>query len=297
MRKLAYADAAVGTGEVLPGQRSKIDVVLTDTREQIEALRNQHPDIFEGEGDLGAISGEEYRRRLFQATHENPYFKNKLSRLPFGSGSGFISSTAKTNGYVFCIKMGEQEKPWFRFVPTDGNWNPIASKQDDGSQGYEISEDTLTALSNADPGGEQTPRVLPPWVYEKAFLAWEVASSHAHASWSYLTNPNNLRPELDKTFRNATEFVWNHGAFLGTDAQQELAERLSGRWGFDVKKAVRQVLNDESSTPRNKVEHLIVLADEFGLSIPKPAEPLPVISKEEVRLVSWMAVSNQEART
>ena len=293
MRKLAYADAAVGTGEVLPGQKSKIDVVLTDAREQIEALRNQHSDIFEGEGDLGAISGEEYRRRLFQATHENPYFKEKLSRLPFGSGSGFISSNANGNGYVFCVKMGRQDKPWFRFVPTDENWNPLPTIEDDGSQGYEISEDTLTALSNADPGREQTSRFLPPEVYEKAFLAWEVASSHAFASWNYLTNPNNLRPELDKAFRDAADLVWNDGAFLGTDAQQELAERLSGRWGFDVRRAVRQVLNDESSTARNKVERLIVLADEFGLGVPKPTEPLPVISKEEVRLIAWMAVSRE----
>ena len=294
MRKLAYADAAVGTGEVLPGQKkSKIDVVLSDTREQIEALRNQHPDIFEGEGDLGAISGEEYRRRLFQATHENPYFKEKLFRLPFGSGSGFVSSTAKSNGYVFCMKMGEQEKPWFHYVPTDENWNPIVTFRNDGSLGYEISEDTLTALSNADPGSEQTARVLTREVYDKAFAAWEIASSNAYSSWSYLTNPNNLKPELDKTFRDATEFVMNYGEFLGSDAQQELAERLSGRWGFDVKKVVRQILNDESSTPRSKIERLLAVADEFGLSISKPAEPLPVISMEEVRLVAWMAVSRE----
>ncbi len=293
IRKLAYADAAIGTGEILPGQKSKADVVLTDTREQIDALRSEKPDIFEGEGDLGAISGEEFRRRLFQATHENSYFQEKLSRLPFGSGSGFISSSAKTNGYVFCIKMGKQEKPWFRFVPTDENWNPIAVIHETGPQGFEISEDTLTALSNADPGSEQTPRVLTPLIYEKAFLAWEFATLHAYNAWSYLTNPNNLRPELDRAFRDATELVLDNGAFLGPDAQQELAERLSGRWGFDVKKAVRQVLNDESSTPRTKIERLIVLADEFGLRIPKPAQPLPVISKEEVRLVAWIAISRK----
>ena len=178
-------------------------------------------------------------------------------------------------------------------MPTDENWNPITAIHDAGPQGFEISEDTLTALSNPDPGSEQTPRVLTPLIYEKAFLAWEVATLHAYNAWSYLTNPNNLRPELDKTFRDATELVLDRGAFLGPDAQQELAERLSGRWGFDVKRAVRQVLNDESSTPRTKIERLIVLADEFGLSIPKPAQPLPVISKEEVRLVAWMAISSK----
>ncbi|WP_276941584.1 MULTISPECIES: SNF2-related protein [Ferrimicrobium] len=291
MRKLAYADAAVGTGEVLPGQGSKTEVVLADTAEQIRALREERPELFEGEGDLGAISGEEYRRRLSQATSDNERFRNRLLKLPFGSGSGFRSDRIDRNGYVFCIKMGEQEKPWLRFVPVDANWDPLPTDSDNTEPGFEISDDTLTALSYADPGDEHTSRWLPSEVYEKVFPAWAIAASHAYRAWSYLTNPNNLRPEIERAFRDGAEYVLAHGNFLGSDTQNTLAERLSGRWNAEVKRALRQVLDDEQTTSREKVERLASIADVYGLTTTKAAEPLPLIHPDEVRLVAWMAIA------
>jgi hypothetical protein len=295
MRKLAYADAAVGTGEVLPGQRSKTEVVLADTVEQIEALRRENPSLFEGEGDLGAISGEEYRRRLSQATADNRRFREHLSQLPYGSGSGFRSGLIRHNGYVFCIKMGEQPKPWFRFVPVDDNWNPIPTPEVENGAKFEISDDTLTALSAADPGDEQTDRWLPSEVYEKAFQAWELAATHAYQAWTFLTNPNNLRPEIERAFRDAAELVFVHGGFLGADAQTQLAERLSGRWNPEAKRAVRQVLNNDQATPREKVERLSEVADTLGLSATQVAEPLAPIRSDEVRLVAWMAIAQDSS--
>ncbi len=294
-RKLAYADAAVGVGEVLPGQKSKTEVVLNDTREQINLLHAERPDLFEGEGDLGALSGEEYRRRLFQATKDDRYFSDKIALLPYGSGSGFISPVAEGNGFVFCLKMGSQDKPWFRYVPVDGNWDPIKSVDEAGNVAFEVLDDTLTSLSAADPGGDETARVLPSQVYNKAFRAWEVASDHAYRAWLYLTNPNNLTPELEKAFRDAAEFVYRHGSFLGNDKQAELAERLSGRWPAEVKRAVREVLNQEGLAPRGKVERLAEIADEFGLALPERVEALPAISKDEVRLIAWMAVAADQS--
>ncbi len=290
MRKLAYADAAVGTGEVLPGQRSKTEVLLTDTAEQINALRDENPELFEGEGDLGAISGEEYRKRLSQATSDNERVRKRLLELPFGSGSGFRSGIAQHNGYVFCMKMGEQSKPWFRFVSVDDSWDPIQTTSEDGDRVYEVSDDTLTALSTADPGDEQTQRWLPKEVYDKAFCAWEVAATHAYQAWNFLTNPNNLRPEIERAFRDSAEFVLTHGSFLGSDVQALLAERLSGRWSGEAKRAVREILNEERTTPREKVERLAEVADTFGFRVTQVTEPLVPIHRDEVRLVAWMAV-------
>jgi hypothetical protein len=295
-RKLAYADAAVGVGEVLPGQRSKTEVVLSDTREQIRRLQEERPDLFEGEGDLGALSGEEYRRRLLQATKDNASFTKHMSLLPFGSGSGFVSTSATQNGYVFCLKMGEQEKPWFRYVPVDEEWNPRLISEPDGSNHPLVYDDTLTALATADPRSDDTERYLPPNVYEKAFTAWEVAAQHAHEAWTALTNPNNLTPELEKAFRDAVELVYQHGSFLGTESQAELAERLSGRWPSEVKRVVRGVLTDGDLPSRRKVERLLEVADEFGLTITPPVEPLAPIELGEVRLIAWMAIGGDTYR-
>ncbi|MGC8466531.1 MAG: hypothetical protein ACP5O0_11510, partial [Acidimicrobiales bacterium] len=64
----------------------------------------------------------------------------------------------------------------------------------------------------------------------------------------------------------------------------------SGRWGADIKRAVRGVVNDDGLSNRDKVEKLQGIAEEYGLSLPKPSEPLSPVSQEDVRLVAWMAV-------
>ncbi len=296
MRKLAYADAAVGTGQVLPGQRSKTEVVLADTKQQIRDLANERPDLFESNGDIGAISGEEYRRRLSK-DFDDASFKKKVVALPYGSGSGFISPSATSNGYVFCIKIANHKQPWFRYVPVDDQWNPLLDTDPDGNARFLIDDDTLTSLSSADPGDEPIDRHLPHDVYDRAFDAWEIAAADAYESWERLTNPNNLLPVIEKPFRDAVELVFTHGGYLGIDEQGSLAARLNGRWGGDVKRAVRVLLSNDQLSSRDKVDQLKVLADEYGLSIPKPVEPLTPVSRGEVRLVAWMAVGRRLLKT
>lgn len=290
LRKLAYADAAIGSSTILPGQRYQTDVVLNDTREQIEALARQESGLFDLDDNPGALSGEEYRRRLEKA-FEDPIYKRRIVSLPYGSGSGFISSSATENGFVFCMKMANHPKPWFRWVPVDESWNPTYFANLDGTLQTQVVSDILTCLVNADPLSESTSRFLTPEIYDKAFAAWDIASTEAHATWQYLTNPNNLAPEIEKAFRDAVDLVRFHGSFLGPVVQGELAAKLGGRWGADVKRAVREILTSDIMTNIDKIEKLAVLAEEYGLEIPKAPEPLNPISIEEVRLVAWMAVA------
>ncbi|MHB1734859.1 MAG: hypothetical protein ACYCU8_15745, partial [Ferrimicrobium acidiphilum] len=96
--------------------------------------------------------------------------------------------------------------------------------------------------------------------------------------------------EIERAFRDSAEFVLTHGSFLGSDVQALLAERLSGRWSGEAKRAVREILNEERTTPREKVERLAEVADTFGFRVTQVTEPLVPIHRDEVRLVAWMAV-------
>ena len=80
-------------------------------------------------------------------------------------------------------------------------------------------------------------------------------------------------------------------AMARTGAQADGFQRPRQPWPAEVKRAVREVLNQEGLAPRGKVERLAEIADEFGLALPERAEPLPAISKDEVRLIAWMAVA------
>ena len=294
-RKLAQAAAAVGTGEVLPGRKPTKDVILADPDEAIEQLE----DILRKSGTSAALSGEEYRRRLFSATTSDPALASKYQALPYGSGSGFESTVVDGNGYVFCIRIGQgselhksgdgksavPRKPWFRYVRCDEDWH--VAHDENGIP--LVSDDTLTSLVTADPTGSEVPRWVTDEVYNGAFDAWQIARKSVWEAWTRLTDPANLEPEIPKSFRDAAELVRRSGSFLGIRGQDELCRRLGSVPITKIGRAVRAALN-EGNTDEQRIDLVRQVLDKFGIQVPPPPEPLPYVNLEEVHLVAWMAV-------
>ena len=282
-RKLAQAEAAVGAGVVLPGRKPSKQVIFADTREQIDQLYNENPELLESRGSSAALSGEEYRRRL---SHEmkDAFIRHDVEALPYGSGSGFENIRIRGNGYVFCINIGNHEKPWFRYVPVDDNWNPI---KDDGK--FVVNDDMLTSLVAADPGVSTRDRWMNEDVYEQAFEAWKVARDSAFSDWIYLTDPMNLKPDSPKAFRDASQLVFQSGQFLTAEIQMDLIGKLNAVPSKKVERAVRSALSIDGSE-RDKVLAVKEEVEAAGLQKPEPPKPLDVVSENQVRLICWMAV-------
>ena len=278
--KLALADAAVGAGEVLPGRGPGHEVNLTDDR-VIEAFE----DLLETGGSSASLSGEEYRRRLFGAFSHEPLIKTEVLGLPYGSGSGFVNATVRGNGYVFCVRIGNSHKPWFRYVPVTDDWE--LRYNDEGHA--VVAADTLVSLRVADPEDLVAERWLPEDVYDKAFDAWRVAQTSVYAAWSELTDPNAFQPDLPLAFRDAYNLVFQRGAFLDRDERVELANRLRSVPSAKVSRQVRGALN-QGATDEQRIRLGTEVLDEAGIVAPPPREPLPDVEKHEVRLVTWMAV-------
>lgn len=279
--KLAQAAAAVGTGEVLPGQATSADVILADPDEAIEQLE----ELVKLGGSSAALSGEEYRRRLFNATQQAPIVAARFKELPYGSGSGFENSRIEGNGYVFCIKIAGHAQPWFRYVRCDGDWR--VELTDDGRP--VVFTDTLPALVAADPGEAATERWMTDDVYDRAFDAWTVARDSAWEAWEELTDPLNLQPDVPKAFRDAAQLVLDKGGYLGMEAQTELRLRLGAVPSAKVAREVRAALSD-GNTDEQRIATVKEVLDGYGIQVPPPPEPLPYVNPEEVRLVVWMAV-------
>ena len=155
-QKIAQAAASIGVGEVLPGQAS-VNINYSETREEIERLRNEDAGIFERGGTgRGVLSGEEYRQELRKAL-ENSQLAEQIEELQWGSGSGMrageaatgaggggarggdarggggtaradagvadgggLGGTTRACGYVFCVRVGDREQPLFRYVKYPG---------------------------------------------------------------------------------------------------------------------------------------------------------------------------------
>lgn len=279
-RKLALADAAVGAGEVLPGRGPGHEVNLAD-----DQVVDEFEKLLEAGGSSASLSGEEYRRRLYDAFGMEPMLKADVISLPFGSGSGFVNPAVHGNGYVFCINIGRSEKPWFRYVPVDDGWS---IKHNETGQPL-VSPDTLVALRAADPLQSTAEKWLPDTVYDKAFDAWEAARDSAYDAWTELTDPNAFQPDLPLAFRDAYTLVLQRGGYLGRESQIELANRLRSVPSAKVSRQVRGALN-QGRTDEERIALVTEVLNEAGITPPPPREPLPGIEKHEVRLVTWMAV-------
>ncbi len=278
--KLALADAAVGAGEVLPGRGPGHEVNLAD-----DQVIDEFEKLLDAGGSSASLSGEEYRRRLFEAFNLEPDLKSDVLSLPYGSGSGFVSSLVHGNGYVFCVKIGKSAKPWFRYVPVNDDWTLRVTGEGEPI----VAPDTLIALRMADPQNSGTERWLPEDVYDRAFDAWEVARESVYSAWKDLTDPNAFQPDLPLSFRDAYSIVLGKGGYLGKDMQVALANRLRSVPSAKVARQVRGALN-QGATDEQRIGLITEVLDEAGITAPPPREPLPDIEPHEVRLVTWMAV-------
>lgn len=279
-RKLAQANAAVGEHiEVLAKNHERTEVILHD-----KSMKKMDS-FLEARGGENAVSGEEYRRRLYKFIKENSDAEAKSLKLPYGSGSGFVNSKIPVSGYVFCAKIAGHEKPWFRFVQVDENWN-VELDEDSNPK---LSGESLISLIAADPGKVDEPRVLTEEAYSKAFDAWEIAQGDIFDKWSYLADPANVGPRIPASFQRANALVLDHGDFMSHDEQSALIKRLGAVPAKRVELEVGRALRGEG-TNKEIIQEVVRILDENGIIAPPKAVALPPVNRHEVRLVTWMAV-------
>lgn len=284
-RKLKQAAAAVGIGEVLPGV-DPVERVISETRERIDQLRREEPTLFDEDGN-SALSGEEYRRRLANA-FDSHGVRDRVLGLPWGSGTGMIREGGQP-GFVFCARIGDHPKPWYRYVPLADDLTVVRVSDGEGQEQPYVVDDTLACLAHADPRAEETPANLPQAAYDAAFDAWDVAQQHILDRWTVQTDPANLAPPIPRVMRDAAATVAEHGAFLG-DGQDALVTRLTAPYPVRTQREIRRVLIASGRTDRQRVEDLAAVADRLGLIPPPPIQPLPGITRDDIHLVCWTAV-------
>src|SRR5690606_37922218 len=104
-----------------------------------------------------------------------------------------------------------------------------------------------------------------------------------------LTDPNNLQPDVPKAFREAAELVRVQGGFLGKEEQTLLLRKLRSVPSSKVITAVREALRSEESD-KSRIQYVAEIIEGAGIQPPPKVEPLPEVTEEQVRLVTWMAV-------
>ena len=277
-RKITQAARSIGVeGEIVPGSKAS-DFVFAHTQEQIKALQKQDASIFEESEDVGTLSGEEFRRELTNAM-KDPYWKNSVRNLPWVAGSGKVAEGS--GGFVFCAHVGDHRRPQYRWVPLAEDGQSIEAGA--------IVEDTLTCLGKA-VCTPDTGRVLPENIYDLAYDAWEVARQHIYDRWIESTDPANMQPSIPKPMREAADLLRNHAPKdLDTERLGRILDAIEAPYDTRTQRMMRRTLDEHEGT-RERVASVIALVDDLGLQPPPPVEPLPEIDRQDVNLVTWLAL-------
>lgn len=276
-RKIAQAAVSIGVeDEIIPGSVTS-EKVYTHTQDQIREVMAEHAALFEEGDEAGALSGEEFRQILTKA-FENPAVRERVTRLPWVAGSGFL--TDRSPGYVFCAVVGDRPDPVFRWVPLA----PDGHVDTDG-----ISGRTLQSLARAQ-CESGTARVLPQSVKELAYTAWEAARDDIYAEWDTLSQPGATDAPIPKPMRDAKQLLIDSPP-PGVD-QAKLDwydEALSAPYDHRTQRALRRALRDHDDD-LGRATAVLAVVDELGLAPQSSPDPLPEIAPEDVYLVCWMAL-------
>lgn len=264
--KVAQAAATVGIEhEVIPGAATS-EQVFTETREEIEKLREENPELFEMAGERpGAQSGEAYRQELRKGLER---FGDGIKTLPWGAGSGM---QGERDGHFFCARVGD--RVFLRFVPLDGQ---------------PVLRESLSCLRLIGCGVE-TERVLPESMREAAYQAWDMARHDVYDEWMFQTDPVNLQPKVRPLLRRAAQLVRRYPP-AGTDQSKldEIATALEAPWGMKIENLIRERMGDTlNASAASRVAEEV---KRLGLKPYLAPEPLPPIEVGEVELVCWMGL-------
>lgn len=272
-KKLAHAAASMGLGHSPIEDGASSDHCFAETRDEIEALYNENPEIYERGGTASAAqTGEEYRQILRQA---KVHMAELIDRLPWKAGTVIVRQ--KNPGWFFCAKVGD--RVYLRFVHSDETGNPtdkIESELGFCLRQIETSDDTIPTIQN-----------LP---LDPVYQAWEKARSSILTAWDFESDPINLQPPvrpLNKTVADVLRNSPNHT--LDSAKLTRALDILESPWPRREETMLRTQF-----TPSTKPADLVEFILEIGIEPFTSPEPLPPIDPEDIHLVVWAAVINTQ---
>ena len=259
--KIAYANAALGAEEMLPGVEGA-ERIFEDRRKSIERLEHEDAAILDELEPDDAFAGEAFREELRRALLREA--REQYERLPWGVGSGFLG--AGPTRIIYLARIGRT--------------NALVSIRLDGP----VDTNQLHNLQAARCLPE-TDRVMSDELHEHALDGWERCRSVLLAQYNERRDPAEV-PRLPKPQREAIALLQP----VGTEEAHAACEALSIPWPRDVEHALRAIVRDEHSADSAKIAGVLSLVSERGLTAGEP-EDLPEINEDDIALVCYQVVS------
>ena len=284
--KMNQAIKTFGGTDVLTGEQ--FDIAYAYTKEQIAKILEENPELF-GDVEAAALGGEEYRQQLAQV-RQNKQAMQDIQSIPWGSGSGFVRAGGTESGFVFCARVADHDKPFFRFIKVDPA-TFLPHEQNSEEEGRTIVDNPLACLAYARPFPDGIERNIPKNVEEKIYPAWELARKDITEQWLFATDAANLAPNVPRSLRNAEALIRkNPNNDLTPDQIQDLSGKLLQSYQPRIRNAFSKALKLESET--DQVREIQRLVEYYSLQPPPEIKGNPQITEDDVNLVTWMVITN-----
>jgi hypothetical protein len=277
--KLAQAGRSIGVAAPLDGADAR-ERVFAETRAEIESLAGGDAGLFERGGTAGAVqSGEEYRQVLRAALARD---RARIETIPAHAGSGMRKGSR--SGVLFCAEITTRDttRAFLRFVPAGADWMPAP----------EPIIGTLAACLRLAECSEETPRVLPDPLRDTVFAFWQVARDDIFQAWQPLTDPATLQPKVARVNRQVAALLRTAPPPAIDAAKLARAlDILEAPWPLREEAKLRQLFRDDAGPPAERAGRLVTLILGSGLPPFLAPAPMPPISKTDIQLVCWLALS------
>ena len=286
-RKIAMAAASVGIVSPISGVASE-NRDFSETKEEIQKLLDEDASLYERGGtEASTQSGEEYRQTLRKAMETR---KDEILQMPWKAGSGMRKGAEQ--GIFFCAKVGE--RTYLRFVHTEQNWSSSYKEIEDNAGNLAdvpLIEIELGRCLRLIECGQDEELVLNEIAQDAAYDSWLLAVDNIYQHWMHETDPANLQPKVRPLNRKVADFLRMN---IPGDVEQSEIDKaldiLESPWSRRDEGQLRKWFNIEE-TGMFKSKYIIDKVLASGLEPFIAPEPLPPIEKEDIKLLTWMAIS------
>ncbi|MYC05156.1 MAG: SWF/SNF helicase family protein [Rhodothermaceae bacterium] len=286
--KLAMAAASVGVSAALE-EGAHGDQVFTETRQEIENLLREDPSLFERGGTVAAAqTGEEYRQMLRKAHKE---LGEEIAKLPWKVGSGMRKG--RQRGLFFCAVIGhdsDYERTYLRFIPATSDWKPTGGRES-------IIHELGTCLRMIE-CEENTPTWYPDGFHEYVYDFWDIAQTHILDHWMRETDPANLQPKVERINHQVAEFIRKYPPRdIDSARTRDALDILESPWPRREQNRLRTLFKsreDLHQPERHSPSHdLVEYVMETGIERSQPPPPLPLIDRDDIKLLCWLAIESE----
>lgn len=199
-----------------------------------------------------------------------------------------ITDSGARSGYVFCIRIGDQQIPQFRFVEAD-------------EQGVNVRHtDTLECLFLAKPpNGKDTPPlpenspILPQDLGENhiVYEAWEAACQDVLESWNRASDKAEVEPKIEKVLSDCADLLNQHPP-KGQDQTtlQNAIDSIKAPLSPRHTREFRKLYKNHKDTPKECAKQILNEITQMGLKPYKPPSPNPEIANTDIHLICWLAI-------